>query len=34
MTSLRKILSPWKQAEGRINPKLWGVKAPESKKKK
>jgi len=23
-----------KQAEGRINPKLWGVKPPESKKKK
>ena len=30
----KKDLVTMKQAEGRINPKLWGVKAPESKKKK
>ena len=30
----KKDFVTMKQAEGRINPKLWGVKAPESKKKK
>ncbi len=25
---------PWKQSEGRINPKLWGVQPKETKKKK
>jgi len=24
---------PWKQSEGRVNPKQWGVKAKEGKKK-
>ena len=30
----KKDFVTMKQAEGRINPKLWGVKPPESKKKK
>ncbi len=25
---------PWKQSEGRVNPKLWGVQPKETKKKK
>jgi hypothetical protein len=30
----REGLKGWKQSEGRVNPKLWGIKPKESKKKK
>ncbi len=30
----REGLKGWKQSEGRVNPKLWGVQKKEPKKKK
>jgi hypothetical protein len=30
----REGLKGWKQSEGRVNPKLWGVQPKESKKKR
>jgi len=30
----REGLKGWKQSEGRINPKMWGVKPPDEKKKR
>ncbi len=30
----REGLKGWKQSEGRVNPKLWGVQAKEQKKKR
>ena len=30
----REGIKGWKQSEGRVNPKLWGNKPKESKKKK
>jgi len=30
----REGLKGWKQSEGRVNPKLWGYQAKETKKKK
>ena len=30
----REGLKGWKQSEGRVNPRLWGNKQPEKKKKR
>lgn len=30
----REGIKGWKQSEGRVNPKLWGAQAKESKKKR
>lgn len=30
----REDLKGWKQSEGRVNPKLWGIKTTDEKKKR